>query len=163
MSSLDDGVIKWKHFPRYWPFLRGVQWSPVNSPHKAQWRGAMMFSLICVWINGWVNNHEAGNLKRYRAHYDVIVMYLGILSQGHNTITWRWKPHPLTWLRWSSTGVAGLSQSFELAVSSWFCGSSSIPHERVLAIKCKSHINARHTLAITNPWLVCKYQHRVCR
>ena len=33
-----------------------------------------MFSLICVWINCWVNNREAGDLRRYRAHYDVIVM-----------------------------------------------------------------------------------------
>ena len=48
--------------------------SPVNSPHKGQWCGALMFSLICVWINGWVNNREAGDLRRYRAHYDVTVM-----------------------------------------------------------------------------------------
>ena len=41
---------------------------------KGQWCGALMFSLICVWINGWVNNREAGDLRRYRAHYDVIVM-----------------------------------------------------------------------------------------
>ena len=47
---------------------------PVNSPHKGQRRGALMFSLICVWINGWVNNREAGDLRRYRAHYDVSVM-----------------------------------------------------------------------------------------
>ena len=47
---------------------------PVNSPHKGQWRGALMFSLICVWINGWVNNREAGDLRRYRTHYDVTVM-----------------------------------------------------------------------------------------
>ena len=33
-----------------------------------------MFSLICVWINDWVNNGEAGDLRRYRDHYDVIVM-----------------------------------------------------------------------------------------
>ena len=33
-----------------------------------------MFSLICVWINDWVNNHAAGDLRRYRAHYNVIVM-----------------------------------------------------------------------------------------
>ena len=46
-----DGVIKWKHFPRYWTFVRGIHRSPVNSPHKGQWRGALMFSLICVWIN----------------------------------------------------------------------------------------------------------------
>ena len=71
---LHDDVIKWKHFPRYWPFVQGIQRSPVNSPHKGQWRGALMFSLICVWINGWVNNREAGDLRRYRAHYDVTVM-----------------------------------------------------------------------------------------
>ena len=65
-----DDVIKWKHFPRYWPFVR----SPVNSPHKGQWHGALMFSLICTRINGWVNNGEAGDLRRYRAHYDVTVM-----------------------------------------------------------------------------------------
>ena len=57
-----DDVIKWRHFPRYWPFVRGM------------WRGTFMFSLICAWINRWVNNREAGDLRRYRAYYDVIVM-----------------------------------------------------------------------------------------
>ena len=69
-----DDVIKWKHFPRYWPFVRGIHRSPVNSPHKGQWRGALMFSLICARIKVWVNNGEAGNLRRHRAHYGVIVM-----------------------------------------------------------------------------------------
>ena len=45
----------------------------VNFPHKGQWRGALVFYLICAWINGWVNNREAGNLRRHRAHYDVTV------------------------------------------------------------------------------------------
>ena len=69
-----DDIIKWKHFPRYWPFVRGIHRSPVNSPHKGQWRGALMFSLICDWINGWVNNREAGDLRRHCAHYDIIGM-----------------------------------------------------------------------------------------
>ena len=72
--GLHDDVIKWKHFPRNWPFVRGIPRSPVNSPHKSQWRGALMFSLICVWINDWVNNREAGDLRRYRGHYDVNVI-----------------------------------------------------------------------------------------
>ena len=72
--TFHDDVIKWKHFPRYWSFLRGIYRSPVNSPHKGQWRGALVFSLICVWINGWENNREAGDLRRYRAHYDITVM-----------------------------------------------------------------------------------------
>ena len=68
----------WRHqmetFPRYWPFVRGIHRSPVNFPHKSQWRGVLMFSLICAWINGWVNNREAGDLRRHRAHNDVTVM-----------------------------------------------------------------------------------------
>ena len=47
---------------------------PVNSPHKGQWRGALMFSFIYAWINDWVNNREAGDLRRLDGHYDVIVM-----------------------------------------------------------------------------------------
>ena len=70
MMTSSNGNI----FPRYWPFVRGIHRSPVNSPHKGQWRGALVFSLICVRINGWVNNGEAGDLRRYRAHYDVTVM-----------------------------------------------------------------------------------------
>ena len=69
-----DDVIKWKHFPRYWPFVRGIHRSPVNSLHRGQWRGALMFSLISAWINGWVNDREARGLRRHRAHHDVIVM-----------------------------------------------------------------------------------------
>ena len=66
-------VIKWKPFPHYWPFVWGIHWWPVNSPHKGQWRGALMF-LIRARINGWINNGEAGDLRRRHVHYDVIVM-----------------------------------------------------------------------------------------
>ena len=38
-----------------------------------------MFSLLCVWINGWVNNREAGDLRRYHAHYDITVTSLSIV------------------------------------------------------------------------------------
>ena len=54
--------------------MRGIHRSPVNSPHKGQWRGALMFSLICVWINVWINSRKAGDLRRCRAHYDVIII-----------------------------------------------------------------------------------------
>ena len=64
-----------KQFPRYWPFVRGIHRSPVNSPHKGQWHRALMFTLVGAWINGWVNNREAVYLRRHRAHYDVTVMY----------------------------------------------------------------------------------------
>ena len=70
-----DDVIKRKHFPRYWPFVRGIHRSPVNSPHKGQWRGALIFS--------WVNNREAGDFKPHRAHYDVTVMEAADESISH--------------------------------------------------------------------------------
>ena len=83
------GVIKWKYFPRYWPFVWGIHRSPVNSPHNGQWRGASVFSLMCDWISGWVNN---------RAHYDVTVMtvspHRGLLMRktspchGINILNW---------------------------------------------------------------------------
>ena len=41
-----------------------------------------MFSLICVWIDGWENNRKAGDLRRYRAHYDVIVMWVSSADVG---------------------------------------------------------------------------------
>ena len=72
LDIFHDDVIKWKHFPRYRLFGRGIHRSPVKSLHKGQWRGALMFSLICTRINGYVNTGEAGDLRRHRANYDVI-------------------------------------------------------------------------------------------
>ena len=77
----NDDVIKWKHFPCYWPFVWGIYRSPVNSSHKGQWRGALMFSLICFWINAWVNNRKAGDLRRHHAYYDVTVMMRHVYRQ----------------------------------------------------------------------------------
>ena len=85
VQETHDDVIKWKHFPRYWPFVGGIHRSPMNSPHKGQWRGALMFSLICVWIKSWVNNRKTGDLRRYRAHHGVIVMIRRLIAKiiGH--------------------------------------------------------------------------------
>ena len=68
ISMLHDDVIKWKHFPRYWSFVREIH----RAPHKGQWRGTIF--VICAWINDWVNNGEAVDLRRHRTHYDVTVM-----------------------------------------------------------------------------------------
>ena len=65
-AAVHGDVIKWKHFPHYWPFVRGIH------RHKGQWRGALVFSLIYARINGWVNTGEAGDLRGHQAHYDVI-------------------------------------------------------------------------------------------
>ena len=74
LQSYHDDVIKWKHFPCYWLCVRWIHRSPVNSPHKGQWRRALMFPLIYAWINVWANTREAGDLRCHRAHYDVTVV-----------------------------------------------------------------------------------------
>ena len=73
-SCTHDNIIEWKHFPRYWPYVWGIHWSPVNSLHKGQWCVALMFSLICTWTNGWVSNWDAGDLRCHCAHYDITIM-----------------------------------------------------------------------------------------
>ena len=70
---IHDDVIKWKHFPRCWTFVQEIHRSIPRT--KASDAELWCFSLICVWIKDWVNNREACDLRRYRAHYDVTVMW----------------------------------------------------------------------------------------
>ena len=73
-----DDVIKWKYFPYFWPFVRRIHQSPVDSPQEGQWRSALMFSLVCTWTNARANNWDAGDLRCHYTHYDVTVMSAGI-------------------------------------------------------------------------------------
>ena len=82
-TQCHDDVFKWKHFPRYWAFVRGIHRSLVNSPHKGQWRGTLMFFFICAWGNGWVNNSEAGDLRHHRTYHDVTAMAAFPLVEFH--------------------------------------------------------------------------------
>ena len=74
-----DDVIKWKHFPHYYPFVRGSHQSLGDFPHKGQWHRMLMFYLICAWTNDWANTRDAGDLRHHRTHYDVIVMCLFVI------------------------------------------------------------------------------------
>ena len=68
-----DDVIKWKHFPRYWPFLREFpshRWIPLKRARDSE----LWWFLSVPWINDWVNNCDAGNMRRHRVHWGVIVM-----------------------------------------------------------------------------------------
>ena len=86
-------------FPRYWPFVWEIHQSPMNSPHKGQWCGALMFSLICAWINGLVNNRETVDLRRHRAHYDVTLMTrVTVESTGWLSANW----HQYTCLKYDA-------------------------------------------------------------
>ena len=87
-----NDVIKRKHFLCYWPFVQEIHQSLVNSPHKGLWCEALMFSLICAWINCWVNNQDTGDLRCHHTHYDVIVM--DKIQQDHS-------PHYQLPVQWS--------------------------------------------------------------
>ena len=87
MDGNDIHMTWWRHqmesFPRYWPFVRINHPSPVDSSHKNQWHGVLMFSLICAWTNGWANNRDASDFRRHGAHYDVTVMKLYYVMISH--------------------------------------------------------------------------------
>ena len=93
--SLHNDVIKWKHFPHYWPFIEECTshwWIPLT---KVSDESFLIFSLMCTWINNWVNSSEAGDLRHYCAHHEVIVMSL-IVTQVECNVKFRTK-----WQRWS--------------------------------------------------------------
>ena len=69
MMTISDGNIS-----RVTGLCAGIHRSPANSPQKCLYRGALMLSLICAWINGWANTRDAGDLRRHRAHHDVTVL-----------------------------------------------------------------------------------------
>ena len=96
-----DDVIKWKHFPRHWPFVRGIHGS--------------LGLLICARINGWVNNREAGDLRRRCTHYDVIVMCKE--SNGHE-----WRTYPFV----CSANSHQYCNGFILCLVVIFIGSTSM-------------------------------------
>ena len=119
-----DDVIKWKHFSRYWPFVQGIHRSQVNSPQKSQWRGALMFSLICVWVNGWGNNPEAGDLRCNCTHHDVIVMIMH-LSAFCSDLT-----ELIHSLRWRHNDHAGVSNHQPHGSSIWHSSNTGSPSQQ---------------------------------
>ena len=114
-----DDAIKWKHFQRCWPVVLGIHRSPVNSPHKGQWCRALMFSLICTWVN----NREAGYLRLYRAHHDVTVMPLYWLTPP---ATW-WRRLGVKWL-WRVVKKGFIDQVAKSECLNFFCNQWALLH-----------------------------------
>ena len=124
---------------------------PVNSPHKGQWGEALMFSLICVWINGWVNNREAGDLRRHRAHYDVIVMLRFSFSTNYRR-TFRFPRHNT-----ASVKLLEPNPIFQVVMESlcnfaWGCLSRNCycitPRQLVVSRPCETHVKLRYVVVI---------------
>ena len=91
VSLYHDDVIKWKHFPRNWPFVRGIHWSPVNSPHNGQWRGALM--LFYLRLNKRLSKQSWGwwfetlSLQSWR-HSNVIEFFMSRVWKTRQFVTW---------------------------------------------------------------------------
>ena len=110
MPTLSWRRHQMKTFPVLLALCDGNPPPQVDSPHKGQWRGALMLSSICAWTNGWANNRAAGDLRCHRAHYNITVMivtgaccynnnlptttnlvpwHLSVFSGKHITQTWK--------------------------------------------------------------------------
>ena len=114
---MHDDVIKWKHFPHYWPFVH--QWIPHTKASKAE---LWCFLWSAPWINGWVNKHDPGDLRHHSTHYDVIVM-----DYQHTEIWRKW----LSLCRWHIPEWKPFSFYSNFAkvcanVCSWQCISSLV-------------------------------------
>ena len=77
-------IIMIKTYSALLAICEGNHRSPVDFPHKGQWRRALTFSLICARTNGWTNNRDAGDFRRHGAHCDVTVMGQFMVSPHWN-------------------------------------------------------------------------------
>ena len=90
MMTSSNGNIFRITGPLCWEFT-GPRWIPLT---KASDAGLWCFSLISPWTNDWVDNWDAGDLRRHRVHYDVTVMRFTVFSdaQTGNQLTWFTNP-----------------------------------------------------------------------
>ena len=110
--------------------------SPVigEFPHRGQWRGALMFSLIYAWTNSWANNDDAGDLRRHRAHYDVIVMNKSVRSKQTVIVS-----------------VTGNNWSNKSMVSSW--PYQQLSHTSMVVCWTKEQCTRISTLQVSAPYI----------
>ena len=131
-----------------WGESTGHRW---DSPHKDQWHGDLMFSLICASTNGWANNGHAGALRRHRAHYDVTVF-----RQSDNPCTFSLKLH-WNWCQNYSRSGAGLMPSDSKPLAEPVCLSYGAT--RPQWVNDLSHVLVSNVMcvlwtgnAFTSPW-----------
>ena len=110
-QSWHDDVIKMKKFSALLALCDGNSPVTVNSPHKGQWGGALMFSLICAWTNDWVYKRDAGDFRRHRIHCDVTVMVRSTYDESTNVFTTR--------LRWICPAMIVGKLYVHLTILAW--------------------------------------------
>ena len=135
-AVISAGKSWWRHqmetFSALLAFVRGIHRSPVNSPHKGQWRGALGFSLICAPTDGWVNNQDTGDLRRQRALYDVTVILSEWNLNGQCTQLYFFNKKNRTHKKLRKTTDTEISQMSELMQCVLLNGSGDVPNLKVL-------------------------------
>ena len=162
MEIKHEDVIQWRHFPRYWPFVRGIHQSPENSPHKCQWHGALMFSLICTWTNSWVHNQDTGDLWCHLAHYDIILMQISFKDMHLTWLSAKWeafcsKDHLHSMAYNKHLGLYSLGRPFII------CIGITITDLRCLSDHCRSIMGIPtpviwHLFSGSRPWVQIQYK-----
>ena len=81
--------------------VTGHRWITRTKASDAEF---LIFSLIGAWIHGWLNNREAGDLGRCRAHYDVNVMMYMVIGMyvRYTSMNWDIIDLDMTSLKWNS-------------------------------------------------------------
>ena len=120
--------------------------STVDSPHKDQCRGAVKVLWSAPWINDWVSNREAGDLRRHRAYYDVLVMkYRGHVWDCFIWLCYEFSIYVKIWLCNSTlckrrflmpSPACILKISIYVANLVWFCRSTHTPLYNLAASPC---------------------------
>ena len=105
--------------------VTGPLWSCENSPLTIKaGGGGLIFSLICAWINDWVNNRDAGDLRFHRAHCDISVMLIVSFNrsvQVQPIATWVRQHHiSVIWRCYQKT----ISSRLEVRFITHFCRTS---------------------------------------
>ena len=134
------------------------------SPHKGQWRGALMFSLMCVWINDCVNNREAGDMRRYGAHYDVIVMFKRIFLNENVRISIEISlkfvlkgpinniPALVQIMAWRRSGDKPLSEPMMVSLLTHICVTRPQWASVEFMLPLTGHLDAESLIKMMNPW-----------
>ena len=125
ISDSHDDVTQWKHFPRYWPFVRGIHHWPVNSPHKGQRRGALLFSFIydlnkrlSKQSSGWWFETPSRSLWRnwnsVQSHQTWCFEIVSVRSGAIRVVS------PMVWIDYHNPEISDLSQN-GLGHSRYWC------------------------------------------
>ena len=136
LGATHDDVIKWKRFPRNWPFVMGINRSPMDSSHKGQRRGALLFSLICAWTNGWQSR------RRWFETSSCSFWCHCSIYPNHYNKTWEWHTVLCLSVFWRKLKPRSGTVVFLYLCSSTFARSQHI---------CCKHENTLHVIC-NQPW-----------